>query len=63
MCDAANFRLDEAVALITGAGAGIGLAIAIAESSASAAAAVTVTDRDAATPPREKSGLGPGIRI
>jgi 7-alpha-hydroxysteroid dehydrogenase len=45
MYDPANFRLDEGVALITGAGAGIGSAIA--ETFASAGSAVVVTDRDA----------------
>jgi 7-alpha-hydroxysteroid dehydrogenase len=46
MYDPSAFRLDGAIALVTGAGAGIGRAIA--ETFAAAGAAVAATDRDAA---------------
>ena len=42
MYDPANFRLDEAAALITGAGAGIGRAIAETFASAGAAEQTSV---------------------
>ena len=47
MYDAARFRLDDQVALVTGAGAGIGRAIA--STFGAAGAAVVVSDLDLAT--------------
>ncbi|MCU0953446.1 MAG: 7-alpha-hydroxysteroid dehydrogenase [Hyphomicrobium sp.] len=55
MYDAAKFRLDGAVALVTGAGAGIGRAIS--ETFAGAGAAVTVTDRDGAAAEAVAKGI------
>jgi 7-alpha-hydroxysteroid dehydrogenase len=56
--DAAHFRLDGGVALVTGAGAGIGRAIA--ETFASAGAAVAVTDRDASAAESVAAGIVEG---
>lgn len=55
MFDSAHFRLDGAVALVTGAGAGIGRAIA--ETFAGAGAAVAVTDLDAAAAESVAQGI------
>ena len=48
MYDAKNFRLDDNVALITGAGAGIGRAIALTYAGAGAAVMVSDYNADAA---------------
>jgi 7-alpha-hydroxysteroid dehydrogenase len=55
MFDPAQFRLDGATALVTGAGAGIGRAIA--ETFAGAGAAVAVTDLDAAAAESVAQGI------
>lgn len=55
MYDSANFRLDNQVAVITGAGAGIGRAIA--ETFAAAGAAVMVSDLD----PEAANAVAKGI--
>lgn len=55
MYNASHFRLDEQVAVITGAGAGIGRAIA--ETFAAAGAAVMVSDRDIAAATAVAEGI------
>lgn len=55
MYEAAHFRLDHQVAVITGAGAGIGRAIA--ETFAAAGAAVVVSDRDLASATAVAQGI------
>lgn len=58
MYNAAHFRLDGQVAVVTGAGAGIGRAIA--ETFAAAGAAVVVSDRDRAMATAVAQGIASG---